>query len=54
MSGILLKAWRKLKFHFFEHVFYIDYDLHSCVASLGVLAKWHKGSHFVGLRRHVK
>lgn len=49
--GPSLKAWRKLRVHF-HWTFAIEHDL-QCVASLGVLAKWHKGSHFVGLRsRH--
>lgn len=33
------------------HLFVMDGDMQSCTASLGVLSKWHKGSHFVGLRR---
>ena len=36
---------------FSEPLFFTDHDPPSCVGSLGVLGKRHKGSHFVGLRR---
>lgn len=38
-------------FTFSRHLFFLDHDPQSPAASLGVLGKWHKGSHFVGLRR---
>lgn len=48
ISGPLLKAWRKLRFQFFWAL------IMTCCPmwpALGVLSKWHKGSHFVGLKK---